>query len=220
MAKPRRMSVIDRTGQRYGRLLVLSRASNIETPHGPVTQWYCRCDCGNEVFVRGPGLAKGAAGKGGTRSCGCLTREKPVKHGLSRSPVYRVWHLMVQRCTNPNSTHWMSYGGRGITVCDEWRDFAAFYADMGAPKPSMTLERIDNERGYSPANCRWATRREQGNNRRTNVFLSWNGKKMTVADWGRETGLGPRVIKKRLSSGWSIGRALSQPIEARKARRS
>ncbi len=216
MPKPRRMSVIDRTGRRYGRLVVLSRAPNLETSHGPVTQWRCRCDCGNEVFVRGPGLAKGERGKGGTRSCGCLTREKPIKHGMARTPVYRVWHTMVQRCTNPTNTHWASYGGRGITVCERWRDFANFYADMGAPKPGFTLDRIDNERGYGPENCRWATRQEQGNNRRTNVLVSWDGHKRTIADWGRVTGLGKSTISRRIAAGWPVDRALSQPIAARR----
>lgn len=219
MAKPRGLSVIDRTGHRYNRLLVLSRAPNIETPNGPVTQWHCRCDCGTEVFVRGPGLAKGARGKGGTQSCGCLNRENAPIHGKARSRVYGIWQLMVQRSTNPNSDKWAHYGGRGITVCDAWRAFPAFYADMGDPAPGMTLDRIDNDKGYGPDNCRWATRQTQGNNRRSNVFLSFKGRKMTIADWARETGISKSALNNRLADNWPVERALTEPLAARAPRK-
>lgn len=211
MVKSRRMSAIDRTGERYGRLVVLSRYANYETANGPVTRWLCRCDCGNEIVVRGPGLAKGARGKGGTRSCGCLVKDKPIKHGMAHTKTYRVWALMRQRCENPNFTSYQSYGGRGITVCERWQDFANFYADMGDPPPKMTLDRIDNSRGYEPENCRWASRKVQGNNRRTNVLLSFNGEKRTIAEWAEVTGLGKTCLANRLAKGWSVEHALSTP---------
>lgn len=211
MTKPRRMSAIDRTGKRYGRLTVLSRFSNLETSNGPVTRWLCRCDCGNEIVVRGAGLAKAEKGKGGTKSCGCLNKEKPIKHGMAASRLYRLWNSMIQRCTNPNNDKYASYGGRGISVCARWTDFAHFYADMGDPPPGMTLDRIENNLGYEPGNCRWATRKVQGNNRRTNVILSFNGEKRTIAEWAEITGLGKSCLIKRLASGWSPEAALSTP---------
>jgi hypothetical protein len=211
MAKPRRMSAVDRTGKRYGRLTVLSRFDNLETPNGPVTRWLCRCDCGTETVVRGPGLAKAEKGKGGTKSCGCLNREKPIKHGMAASPLYRTWNSMVQRCTNPNNTHYASYGERGIGVCDRWRDFANFYADMGDQPKGMTIDRTDNNRGYEPGNCRWVTRKVQGNNRRTNVVLPFRGEKRTIAEWAEVTGLGKSCLNNRLAKGWSPEKALSTP---------
>jgi hypothetical protein len=220
MAKPRGLTVIDRTGHRYGRLVVLERQPNKETPTGPQARWLCQCDCGNRVVVLGAGLAKGARGKGGTRSCGCLVREKPIKHGKSHDRVYRIWHMMVQRCGNPNNTHYASYGGRGITVCERWRDFVNFYADMGDPPPKHTLDRIDNARGYGPDNCRWVTMKVQGNNRRTNTILSLNGVKRTMAEWAESTGLGKPCLMNRLARGWSIEKALTEPRAPRSPRNS
>lgn len=220
MPKPRGLSVIDRTGHRYDRLVVLERQPNKETPNGPVTRWLCQCDCGNRVVVFGQGLAKGARGKGGTRSCGCLTREKPIKHGMARTRIYRVWNLMRQRCGNPNNAHYASYGGRGIAVCERWHDFANFYADMGDPPPKHTLDRIDNSRGYGPDNCRWATMKVQGNNRRTNTIIAFNGVKRTMAEWADITGLGKPCLVNRLAKGWPIEKALTEPRASRSPRNS
>jgi hypothetical protein len=221
MALQRGMSVIDRVGHRYNRLLVLSRAPNIETPNGPVTQWHCRCDCGTELFVRGPGLAKGARGKGGTQSCGCLNRENDHsrKHGLAHTRGYHIWQTMLQRCENPKAGKWEAYGGRGITVCEAWHAFPAFHADMGDPDPGMTLDRIDNDKGYGPDNCRWATRQTQGNNRRTNVLLPYGGRKMSIADWAREVGLTKAALTIRIAAGWSVQRALTEPLAKRGPRK-
>lgn len=207
MAKPRGMTVVDRTGERHGRLLVLSRAANKVEPSGAVrAQWNCACDCGGTITVPGHSLSRGL-----TRSCGCLLREKESKHGMSRTAIYRIWNLMRQRCTNANSTHYASYGGRGITVCPEWMEFENFYRDMGDRPAGLTLERIDNDKGYEPGNVRWASRLEQGNNRRTNVFITHDGQTKTVAEWGRETGLGKSTLFSRLARGWSAARTLTEP---------
>jgi hypothetical protein len=170
--------------------------------------WLCECECGTRLFVVGHSLAK-AGPKSGTRSCGCLMREKPIKHGLSNSRTYRIWHMMLQRCRNPKNSAYKSYGGRGITVCDEWSDFRGFVADMGEAPEGLTLDRVDNSNGYGPTNCRWATKHEQQNNMRSNVRLSFGGRTMTLAEWGRETGLGKFAITNRLKAGWSIERALT-----------
>lgn len=195
-------------GQKFGRLEVLWRAANKVEPSGAVrTAWQCSCECGNGLVVTGHALKKGH-----TRSCGCLTKEKPIKHGRSRAPVYRSWAAMIQRCGNPKTRNFDAYGGRGITVCDKWKTFKGFYEDMGDPAPGMTIDRIDNERGYGPGNCRWASREEQANNCRTNVFLSYAGNTLTISQWTRVTGISKGTIKNRLKRGWSAERALTTPI--------
>ena len=148
-------------GKRYGMLLVLRRYH--------IRQWVCSCDCGRITFPYTGALVRGA-----TRSCGC-NRDKAAgisryTHGHSRGGVhtkaYTAWTNMLTRCTNPNFKQWQDYGGRGITVCDRWYVFENFLADMGEPLPDLTLERIDNDKGYSMGNCKWATYAEQRANQR------------------------------------------------------
>lgn len=195
-------------GQKFGRLEVLWRAANKVEPSGAVrTAWRCACECGNGLVVTGHALKKGH-----TRSCGCLTKEKPIKHGKARSPVYRHWSAMMQRCGNPNHTHFYTYGGRGITVHESWKTFEGFYAYMGDPLPGQTLDRIDNEKGYGPGNCRWVSRKEQANNRRTNVVLSYAGKALTISEWAGVTGISKWTINNRLKRGWSAERALTTSL--------
>jgi hypothetical protein len=207
---PRRMSVIDRTGHTYGKLTVIKRLDNIETKNGPVTQWLCRCECGTEKAVRGPSLAKTANGKQGTRSCGrCGVREWGTTHGKSHSKIYKAWSTMLQRCGNPNHTYFKHYGGRGIAVCERWQSFENFFEDMGNPPAGCTLDRIDNSKGYSKGNCRWASKKMQGNNRRSNIVLEYKGQSMTVTQWGEVTGLGKQIIRNRLARGWTVEQALT-----------
>jgi hypothetical protein len=122
--------------------------------------------------------------------------------------------MMRTRCTNPNVPNYKDYGGRGIAVCERWRSFEAFLADMG-PRPGLgySIERINNDGDYEPGNCRWADRAQQSNNRRNNRLLTWNGETKTLAEWSRTTGLDYAALLARLNRGWSVERALSTPMK-------
>lgn len=186
----------DLTGQRFGRLTVVERA-----PSGKryATKWYCKCDCGNTVIV----LA-GHLGNGHTQSCGCIAREgtieRSTKHGLSDSKVYHVWHDMIDRCTNKSNEFYNDYGGRGIAICDEWMDLKIFHswAINKGYKKGLSLDRINNNEGYNPNNCKWSTMKEQGNNRRTNKLITINGITHTVTEWAELSGIRPETIFSRL----------------------
>lgn len=151
--------LINLTGQRFGLLTVIER--NYEFAK-MAAEWLCKCDCGGTYIARGQRLRSGEI-----RSCGCLI----LKHGHSshdnRSPTYRSWHMMLQRCTNPNALNYRNYGGRGIIVCERWNNFCNFLEDMGVRPEGMTLDRYPNNNGnYETGNCRWATPKEQIDNRR------------------------------------------------------
>lgn len=139
-----------------------------------------------------------------------------VTHGMSKSRIYGVWRGMINRCTNPNEPSYPNYGGRGIEVCQRWMEFPTFYADMGDCPNGHSLDRIDNSLGYSPDNCRWATRLQQARNRRGRVFLSVDGKTQTIAEWSEETGIGLQTIWARINKGWPEERAVKEPIRISK----
>ncbi len=142
---------------------------------------------------------------------------RSTKHGHATngiSPTYHSWASMLARCDNPKNTRYADWGGRGITVCDRWRDFRNFLEDMGEKPEGMSLDRIDNSGNYEPGNCRWSTLSEQNSNRRGLQPITHNGKTMTAAAWGKELGLSTTLYS-RLHRGWSIERALSQPLRDR-----
>lgn len=134
------------------------------------------------------------------------------KHGMRRTKLFGIWTAMLARCRNPNTIAYKDYGGRGITVCDSWTDFRNFYADMGEPPEGMTLDRTDNNQGYSKANCKWVSRLEQGRNKRNNRVLTVDGQKKTMSEWAEVSGLKITTIWARIDKGWTEVEAVKTPV--------
>lgn len=196
------------TGSRFGRWTVLSLTSE---RRNRLCVYLCRCDCGVERGVISQSLKQGTS-----KSCGCLTADVASirSHkffGPKNFPKeYQSWQGMKNRCLNKNFHGWIDYGGRGITMCQSWlNSFENFYTDMGpAPDPSYSIGRTDNDLGYSKENCKWETDLQQSNNKRTNRFITMNGKKLTVSQWSRELDIPRARINSRLRLGWSNHEAL------------
>lgn len=179
---------------------------------GTHTYYKCVCIyCGSTIERRSDMVKNGLA------KCNC--QYKTEKHGMSRTPIYRAWVAMKRRCQNVNDVEYKNYGGRGITVCKEWENnFCEFYkwAISNGYKDYLTIDRIDNNKGYSPANCRWVDMKTQCNNRRNNRLITYNGKTRTMAQWAVELDINYRTLKSRINkSNWSIEKAFNEPIRKR-----
>jgi hypothetical protein len=203
--------LIDLTGQRFDRLVVLRRGPRRATSTAAV--WICRCDCGREHAVIGSALTHGS-----TKSCGCLKQDAYVvgtnrTHGGTGTVEYNAWENAKRRCYDPKATNYERYGGRGITMFLAWlNNFAAFLAYLGPkPSPRHTLDRIDSNGNYEPGNVRWALPKQQNNNLRSNQRLVLGGQSRTLAEWSEVQGLPRSTLVMRLRRGWSVVRALNTP---------
>jgi hypothetical protein len=201
------MKKIELSGQVFGSLSVIKEDGR--TNDGKV-KWLCECDCGRTASVNGRHLRGGKI-----KSCGCLQFSHSTTHGMSKTRTFAIWAEMRARCNNPNRARWADYGGRGIKVSDRWDKFENFYADMGDAPDRMSIDRIDVNGDYCPANCRWATPKEQANNRRNNVFLTWQNKTQTIAQWSEETGVPAYAISHRLSKSLTLDDVFA-PVEDKK----
>lgn len=210
--------LIDLTGQRFGRLTVLERAW---TRKGQLF-WRCRCECGAVCDVQGSSLRGGR-----TRSCGCLHDELACNRLLeadyyrpeqvANKCLHQVWVNMRQRCRNPRNPEFHLYGGRGIDVCAEWKDYFTFerWAVASGYGPGLSIDRIDNDSGYSPTNCRWTTPKVQSNNQRKTTMLTYGGKTMALSFWADKFHISRETLKSRIKRGWSVEQALITPIKSK-----
>lgn len=207
--------IIDLTGKRFGRLIIISRASNDKCHN---KRWLCRCDCGRGKIVRCNNLTSGH-----TKSCGCLNKKIITKHGYSQNnKTYRSWINMIQRCTNPNDQAYNYYGGRGIEVCERWRNsFPNFLEDMDeSPGYGYSIEREDNDGNYCPENCIWATHKQQNRNSRNNHLITHNDETQCLIEWSEKFNIKSVTLWTRLYKfGWSIEKALTTPVRRYKKRR-
>lgn len=202
---------IDLIGHVFGRLTVIAAAPKAVGRAGAV--WACRCECGRVRQVDASSLKRR---RRPTRSCGCLAQEitgdMARRHGGHDTPEYHAWHAMKQRCYLPTLKMYPRYGGRGITVCDRWRDsFPNFLADMGTrPTSGHSLDRINNDGHYEPSNCRWATIYQQNQNRENGRYLTHEGATLNLVTWAARTGISVQTLRRRVAAGWPADELLSK----------
>ena len=200
----------DLTGQKFGRLTVISYYGVIKNHY----YWNCICDCGKKCIVASTNLKSKRL-----ESCGCLNKEsvsiRKTKHKKSNTKLYKIWHNMKLRCYNVKNLNYKNYGGRNITICNEWQKFENFYnwSITNGYNDNLSIDRINVNGNYEPNNCRWITIKEQQNNRRNNHLLTFNGKTQTVAQWSKELNISN--LRMRLKRGWSIERALTTPTRGK-----
>lgn len=204
----------DLSGQRFGRLVAQKYLYTEEKHRSAV--WLCKCDCGVEIQVRADCL------KNNTHSCGCLHKDivsvkgkNNIIHGHYQHRLYNIHQGIKGRCLRPTEPAYKNYGARGITVCEEWKNsFAEFYnwAINHGYKDNLTIDRIDNNKGYCPENCRWTDRKTQGRNTRTNHLITYNGETRCAKEWAEILGIRYYNIWWRLRKGWPIEKVLTKPI--------
>lgn len=209
--------IINLKGKIFGRLLVLKMAG--KDKHRNIL-WTCQCECGIIKNISGVGLRTNQ-----TKSCGCYHRDivsKPnissITHGKSISKIYNIWHGIKLRCYTKSSTSYKNYGGKGIIVCEEWKNsFEQFYKDMGdIPFEKAQIDRIDNNGPYSKENCRWVTSKQNCFNKSNNKYLTYKGETKLLIDWAIQYNFQRYTITNRLQQGWTIERILETPERRRK----
>lgn len=208
------MKFIDISGKRFGNLVVIKRGDNKILPNGlAVTMWECACDCGNKTIVTSANLRKGV-----TKSCGCKRGKAGkenvnYKHGKSNTRLYKIWEGMHKRCKDVNSKSYKNYGGRGIEICKQWNEYENFeeWALKNGYSDNLTIDRINVNQGYYPDNCRWATNKQQSNNRRSNRIIEYKGKRKTLSEWAAFLNVPYSRLQTRLDNGWTIEEAFTIP---------
>lgn len=206
-------------GYKYGHLTILDLRYTKKPHYYTIAK--CQCDCGKIIEAHLQNIKSGKQ-----ISCGCYAKRQRDNglvhfiHGQSKHPLHNVWDKMKSRCNNKKNNEYCNYGGRGIKVCDEWNnDFYVFYrwATENGYQKGLTIDRIDNNKGYCPTNCRWATAKEQANNRRSNVLIMYKGKTQNLLKWSEEKNIPYEVLRARIKNyGWTIERALETPVKCKK----
>lgn len=212
---------IDLTGQTFNQLTAI-KIAYIKN-RKPYWEW--KCDCDNIKVIDIYSVISGSI-----KSCGCLRSkimsQKTSKHNMSKTRIFRIWSLMKDRCYNSKSTQYINWGGRGIKVCDEWlgeNGFINFYnwamangyieEQLPNGRNKLELDRIDNDGNYEPSNCRWATHKQQQNNKRNNRLITYNGETRNITEWTEFMRFPKYLLKNRLDYGWSIEKALTTPVK-------
>jgi hypothetical protein len=208
--------LIDLSGRKFNRLLVI----NFSHMKGKHSYWKCECDCGNDKITRADCLKNNTV-----KSCGCLNREaNGVKHGQHGTKLYHVWAGVKDRCNNPNAKHFKHYGGRGISICEEWKvDYIIFFnwAMEKGYKEGLTIERIDVNGNYEPSNCKWITQKEQAKNTTRNRKITYDGQTLNITEWAEELGINRNTLNARLNkANVNIKEAFTKPVESKVQRLS
>lgn len=200
-------AALELSGQTFGQLVVRHRSRKDTSG---AWMWLCQCACSRWVEVRGATLNAGR-----TSACAsCATRVSSTKHGATGTPLYGRWRAMLNRCELRSHSDWSNYGGRGITVCARWHEYEAFAADMGPTFEShLELDRIDVDGNYEPSNCRWATRVQQQNNKRSNHVVTWLESSRSLTEWSEMLGIKPNTLLYRIRRGWPVERAMTHGVD-------
>ena len=205
--------------QKFGKLTVIDFSSKITKNKKTRKYWLCKCECGNYKVIEQDHLISGH-----TRSCGCFKKEtisnRFYKHGLTDTRLFRIWTNVKTRCYNKKSKFYKNYGGRGIVICNEWKNnFNSFYnwAMSNGYQDDLTIDRIDVNENYEPSNCRWVDIKTQQRNRGNNYLIKYNGEEHCVTEWGRILGINYGTILYRLKKlKWSIRKAFTEPVKNKK----
>lgn len=200
------MKLENLTGLKFGSLTVIAFGGRRKNE----TLWECVCDCGGTKTMNAANLKISKH-----PSCGCKTKEQQLKHGMSGTPTHRAWKSMKNRVLNKDGRDYADYGGRGIKICERWLSFENFYSDMGERPGKCSIDRIDVDGDYCPDNCRWATAREQCRNKRNTKKVLYQGKLFALADLCELLYKNFRVVRSRIKYGWTIERALSEPVRGK-----
>ena len=196
----------DLTGLKFGLLTILKFVPT-DDAH---SHWLCQCDCGNQKLIRGSHIQSHH-----TISCGCLSAQTHCKHGEHKTRLYKIWEGMKNRCLNPNNKSYKNYGGRGITICAEWKNsFIAFrnWSVSNGYNENLSIDRIDVNGNYEPSNCRWADAKTQCRNRHNNILVEYNNKKLTLVEVSEETGINEQLLYTRYYRG-DRGERLFRPLK-------